>query len=307
MQSQELELYLQKLDQSLGSISVSEKAEIITEIKSHVIEAIQNDPTQSVTSVLRSLGEPEQVANRYLLERGLRPQLAPKHPVLKWLVVGFLGTFAIMVFGVILLVSQFMPIIHVDEQKGRVQILGGLIDVNSDLGQLEIGGLTLDNFDDENDVRVFSGTKSLKEGNWNSLEMKFSNGKARFEISKDEALHYNCKVSKNREGSIFNETDPERLVLDLSKMAYSKCTISLPRGISTIVDGKNGKINIERPNGPFKIQLLNGKIDIEPNESLAYSYNLKVVNGKIDDFENDASEAAIAIEASVINGAIKRN
>jgi len=83
-----LEGYLSLLDKTLGPISISERAEIVTEIKSHVLEAQQRDPSLSLEAILSSLGEPEQVANKYLLERGLKPSKPSTRPFVKWLVAG---------------------------------------------------------------------------------------------------------------------------------------------------------------------------------------------------------------------------
>src|SRR5580692_7021999 len=97
-----LEDYLRALDKTLGPISTSERAEIVTEIKSHVLEAQKRG--QSIEDVLKSMGEPEQVANRYLLEHGLTPAKAPKRPIVKWLVIGFLGAFGMtLAFALVVL------------------------------------------------------------------------------------------------------------------------------------------------------------------------------------------------------------
>ena len=101
--------YLRRLEKTLGPISVADKAEIILEIKSHIEEA-QTSGTP-LKDVLSSLGEPETVANRYLLERGLRVQRAPRHPILKWLTIGFLGSVGMVILAVLVLVWKFSPIV----------------------------------------------------------------------------------------------------------------------------------------------------------------------------------------------------
>ena len=62
-----LERYLGKLDNGLGSIPVSEKAEIITEMKSHILDAHAKDDSKKLEDILAAIGEPEFVANRYLI------------------------------------------------------------------------------------------------------------------------------------------------------------------------------------------------------------------------------------------------
>ena len=68
-----LEKYLRKLDRCLENISVSEKAEIITEIRCHVLETQEREPEKSIQEILSALGEPETVANKYLMEKGQSP------------------------------------------------------------------------------------------------------------------------------------------------------------------------------------------------------------------------------------------
>ena len=125
-----LEHYLGKLEKGLGATPVSERAEIITEIKSHILDAQAKNPARKLDDILVAIGEPEQVANRYLIERGLKPIKAPTHPIFKWLIIGFLGTFAIITLFIVVLIWKFTPIIKV--QDDRVTMLGGAIDVKDD-------------------------------------------------------------------------------------------------------------------------------------------------------------------------------
>src|SRR5689334_74559 len=115
-----LEAYLNALDKSLVQIPVSDRAEIIMEIKSHILDSQAKAPDISLTSILDSLGEPETVANHYLLERGLKVSKPPKTPMVKWLTIGFLGTLSILIIFLLLLVWKFTPIISVDDENDRV-------------------------------------------------------------------------------------------------------------------------------------------------------------------------------------------
>lgn len=126
-----LETYLNRLDKALGQVPVSDRAEIVTEIKGHVVEAQSRDPGKTVDSILASLGEPEGVANKYLMERGLKPGRAPRGNMAKWLTIGFLGTLGMVVLFVTIVLWRFTPIISVDETKGEVKILGGAIHIRA--------------------------------------------------------------------------------------------------------------------------------------------------------------------------------
>src|SRR5579863_5919092 len=106
-----LETYLSTLDKYLVQIPVSDRADIIIEIKSHVWEAQTKNPAQSIDTILNSIGDPESVAKRYLQERGLQAALPVKTSSMmwlpasiKWLVIGFLGFIAIIVIVVSLLI-----------------------------------------------------------------------------------------------------------------------------------------------------------------------------------------------------------
>src|SRR3990167_8860664 len=114
-----LEAYLSELDKYLGQISVSDRADIIIEIKSHVLDAQSKNPTQDIEVILNSMGDPESVAKRYLQERGLQAGIAAKTSSLsmmwlpaaiKWLVIGFLGFISIIVIVVALLIWRFTPL-----------------------------------------------------------------------------------------------------------------------------------------------------------------------------------------------------
>lgn len=132
-----LEAYLAELDKYLTQIPVSDRADIIIEIKSHVLDAQSKNQTQDIDTILNSMGDAESVAKRYLQERGLQAATPVKtssmmwlSSSIKWLVIGFLGFMGIIVIVVSLLIWRFTPLISVDEANNRVSIGGGLIQIH---------------------------------------------------------------------------------------------------------------------------------------------------------------------------------
>ena len=109
-----LESYLERLDAVLKPLSVSDRAEIVTEIRSHVLSALERGTGGGLDEVLSALGEPETVANRYRMERGLNPTRPPISPVFKWLVIGFMGTVAMCMLFAGVILWKFTPLIYVD-------------------------------------------------------------------------------------------------------------------------------------------------------------------------------------------------
>ena len=231
-----LEFYLVKLDKALGPIAISEKADIVTEIRSHVLEAQSHDESQSIESVLASLGEPEIVANRYLLERGLKPQKAPRHPIVKWLIIGFLGTLSICVIFILIIIWQFTPLIKVDNDSGRVVILGGLIDVNEKAGNFKLGSLSI-NEDSKNNIITGSMEIDLKKNP--TLDIAFGNGKIDLENAIGANLEWKCKGLSN--GGIV-EKNNTKTIFNFRNTAMIKCTIAIPKGMNLEISGDNGKI-----------------------------------------------------------------
>jgi hypothetical protein len=139
-----LEHYLARLDRALTAISISDRADIVTEIKSHALSAMEREPKPSLDSVLAALGEPEIVANHYLLERGLKPGKPPVSPIVKWIVIGFLGTLATFVILIALLLKAAGPVIKVSDKEDRVTLLGGFIDIDGKKGTVKIGDSFID-------------------------------------------------------------------------------------------------------------------------------------------------------------------
>ncbi len=296
-----LEYYLTALDKALGPISVSDRADIITEIKSHILEAQEKDPTQALSQVLASLGEPETVANRFLMERGLKMSKPPRSPMIKWLTIGFLGTFAIGCLFVLIVIWKFTPLISIDEQNERVTLLGGAIDVDGKLETVKVGS----GFSFNGESKHFDGNKSLDPKMVKEVRIPFNNGKFEIKSSANSELKWKCKVQSSQEaGSVTEENNV--FTINLSASGGSRCDLELPLGIKTVLEGANGKIDVEKPQSALDITMSNGKVAISPDPNKKYKYDMNVVNGVVNRFESSDLKDAIAIRVSLTNGQIKR-
>jgi hypothetical protein len=295
--SPQLESYLSALDKALGPIATSERAEIVTEIKSHVVDA-QERGGQNLEAVLASLGEPEQVANRYLIERGLKPAKTSKRSVVKWLVIGGLGMFGLSCFFVLALIWHFSPLISVDEKSDQVKLLGGMVDVNGDQVKIKVGGMTFDG-DDEGQGGKFMGAQSVPQGS--KVNLNFNSGKFRITGSNDRMLKWDCKAAP-----IINT--PERGVqgsYDFN-FTHAKCDVVVPAGVSVTASGTNGKIDVEKLKSNLSVRLANGSIGFRPDSSVKYKYSFDVLNGARDNFESSDDPGAYKIEISMTNGKIAK-
>lgn len=96
-----IEKYLDTLHYELSSMSISEKAEIITEIKSHINDRLEFG--DNIDDILNALGSPSIVARKYLKEKGI-PE-AKQSPgcisfFLKWFCILVLSLFLLVVLGI---------------------------------------------------------------------------------------------------------------------------------------------------------------------------------------------------------------
>jgi hypothetical protein len=302
----QLESYLEALHKALGKVPVSERADIITEIKSHILEAQERDPNTSLAKILSSLGDPQTVANRYLLERGLKPGKAPRAPIVKWLTVGFLGTFALICLTFIALIWRFTPLISVDEKSQHVVLLGGTIDVHGDTGNIRIGTKTFTDKDGANNNgssgKTVTGSEDVDTKKVTKVQIPFDDGKVTVRPSTDNRLHWSCKVSKNA-------PEETSTVADMFKFNFGpliSCDFQIPGNMKPMIRGQNGKIVIEKMHADLDLNLVNGKVEFDPAPDAQYKYNFNVRRGMIGDFDSSSDPKAFVINMVIDNGKIAR-
>lgn len=295
-----LEQYLGQLDRALKPLSVGDRADIVIEIKSHVMDARAKDATATTRGILASLGEPEAVASRYLLERGHKPNKPSKSPAIRWLVIGFLGTISILAVTLIALVWTFTPLLEVDGKAGTVRLLGGLLTVQDDPknGRFNFDGL--DGLFGSTPSHVRAGTADAKDVR--SVRVKFANGKIDFLPAKDGDIAYDCGV--DRDADLTPRRDGATYEIDATAFKKVRCDVYVPRRISVDVEGTNGKIALVRPTADAAARLSNGKIDIAPAPGVDYRYDLHLSNGSMDRFTSSDKKDAIRITAHLVNGKI---
>ncbi len=281
-----LENYLSDLERALRPLPVSDRAEIVTEIKSHVLSALEREPNQPMDDVLAALGSAETVANRYLLERGARPVKPPLSPIIKWLVFGFVATVAMCLLFVGMLIWKFSPLVKLDEGSGQVTILNGAIHLEKGKRQ------------------ELSGDRELAEGK--RVQVDFENGRVEVRTAKEMKFTWRCRTSSTSSKTESSAT-AEGLLLDLRGLDDLRCELSVPRRTQLRLAGGNGKIDLERPKFGIEVNLSNGKVDLVPDEGEKYRYALSVGNGKIDEFSSSDAPDALSVKVQLGNGKISHS
>ena len=122
-----METYLEQLEKALGGVAPAEKEEIIREIRAHIMDSVSDatDENGALERVLRMLGAPKELAQRYTTESLLTRASDSFSPLVlirtswRWAMMGVKGLFAFLlaVFGygmalaftASILLKPFMP------------------------------------------------------------------------------------------------------------------------------------------------------------------------------------------------------
>lgn len=308
-----IEHYLLQLDRELHALPVGQRAEIILEMKSHITEASEKNPSRNLEEILSDLGAPSAVAERYLSAKGLAYVKKPStsRNWLKILALGTAAVFAFFVVGTVLTIWYFSPLIKVDEAKGHVSLFGGAIDIKED-SHVKIGSNTFDIAEleeleqlgqaiEDGIGEADQGQEDLSTLNVKRVSIPFANGKLVVKPSASSILNWNCEG-----GSPSKEINEGTLVLSLNS-PFASCTLQIPTvsdGVEVI--GANGKVELIDPQMPMKVALVNGKVGIQPDQRQAYNFNISVQTGKQDNFSSSTLANAIPVKVEVQNGVVKQ-
>jgi hypothetical protein len=277
-----LESYLAALEKALKPLPVSDRAEIVTEIKSHILSSLERDPQARLDLQLEAMGEPETVANRYLMERGMQTVKPPISPIVKWMVIGFLGSLAMLLIFVAVLAIKFVPMINSSDWQDK------LFAANN---------------------HPYKGSIEIEKGK--RAEVKFGNGKMEIGNSEGTKFSWDCvsqypATTEAGSAKVNPQVDASGVKLDLLPLGGLKCELSIPRSIDFNIDGANGKLEIEEPHFSLDAKLANGKVEFNPDEHENYRFDFSVTNGKIDDFVSSQKPDAFQIKIKLSNGVIRR-
>lgn len=301
-----LEMYLNKLDRSLGYLPVSEKAEIVTAIKNQVLQKMAQDPNQKVDSILTSLGSPQNVANRMLLERGHKPAGNRGAPLVKWLALGLVGAVALICITTLVLAWKFSPVFEVS--NGKVKFFGGTVDLDEDIAWNLPDDFNVDAYIQESDDKnyfqnAFSGTHDVLKKELKEIHLVYKNASIFINSAEENKFEWKC-ITSGTPNSTEGTVESGVFKLDLNPTAAAKCKLTVPKNIRVFIRGHYGALSLTKPSFPVNVEILNASVKISPNPDLKYHFDLKTENGKVDDFISHESPDAIEIKVSIKNGAI---
>lgn len=288
--------YLGRLDRALTAISAGSRAEIVLEMRANIALAQEKNPEMSTQGILEGLGEPELVANHYLLERGLELQRPPKPSHFKWIVIGFLGCATLFALVLGILIYLFTPILKIDESTGRVQLFGGAFDIQAKkmITQLSKEG----SFVFGNIAGAVTVAPEVE-----TLEILMGSGNLRIDYNATAELNWDCDgVGKSAKANVLDAE--KKLVLDFSA-AFVDCDVTLPQKPLHVL-AIAADIAVKYPHHSIVIKAERGTVELAPATGVAYKYKLKAQGEPFlsDDFVSSDSAEAVSIDIEVIDGEI---
>lgn len=321
-----IEHYLSQLDRELQALPTGQRAEIITEIRSHILDKVAADSTKTIQAVLNDMGTPREVAGRYLEQKGVKPWApSPARNWLKWIAISFAAMVAFVIISTIGTIWYFSPLVEVDEVAGRVKILGGWIDVNENTEEVKIGSSTIRgniSSDDGGSIEIFGsdgedegmqinvgtagktiGEEDVAQKKVKTIKIPFNTAKLSLMTATGDIFKWDCKgMSAIPKAEIAAGV----LTLDLNKANAAKCSLRIPAGVKTEIKGINGKMELKKPAGPMDIAVTNAKVEIDPDSSRVYDFEVKVTNGMHDAFERSEDKGALKVKVNVVNGVVTK-
>jgi hypothetical protein len=202
----------------------------------------------------------------------------------KWVVIGFLGTGAMFLVLIALVLHAVGPAVKISDKDERVTLFGGLIDIDGKKGTVKIG----DSFIDGGGPREnFHGHAELSKGE--SVAVLFGNGRISAGTASDKDLSWDC-TGRFSDGAAPGIADKEgKKILDLSEVSGLRCTVNFPKGADARLEGKNGRLEVDKPHFDLDASLSNGRVSVLPDEAVKYAFDFHVSNGKSESRPSDAN------------------
>ncbi len=293
--------FLQKTEEFLQDMPQSERQAALEDWRQSLRAYGEAHPSADFVRLKRLLGGPRGLAN-LLRVKGRLPLkgslVRTTRQVVAWIAVAGL-TGVLLVAGLVW--WKFTPFLEVG--RDRVQVLGGLIDIDGQLGQVKVGDQF--EFSDAQFKNVFEGSYELPS-EVEDLVVEFDRGQMEFTYTNDNRLTWNCKVSSEPSDG-FIKQEKEAMVVQLKGLGGADCAFKLPSRLKYTVDGDAGKIDVIAPANDTFVRLGSGVVNVAPDSELHYRFDLRVGQGSVDPaFERLSQQDGIEIKVDVGTGNVQK-
>jgi hypothetical protein len=298
--------YLKQLETFLTPLTSEQRAQCIVRVSERIDDLQKHSPDQKISLLLASLGEPKALAMQFFNELNI-PWKLPEKPVaknslFKKLLLTSITLFTLFAVGISLLVWKFTPIVEINEETGRVQFFGGLIDINEDLGQLNTRSKIV--VQDQNNNH-YSGKESIDTDLFQLVSIDFKQAKLIIKNSIDQTISYQCQSERlDQDVKIIQDT-PE-YYLQIPDVENIACKIYLPTDIKIKIRGNDSAIKFSFIENDLDFKATSGRVGFAPAPDVQYRYRLSNSNGTIDKFENSNRQSVKQINIELESGSIER-
>jgi hypothetical protein len=246
-----LEKYLRQAEKLLKNYPISLKSEILAEITREL--SAQSIYPKDVKALI----------NQKLTQRGVAP-LKKNFSLGKWIFITAISSMLIGMLALWLFVSQFFPLISIDEKKGKVLILGGAIDINMEQGTSVVGHTYQSNLTSQH---TFNGSQEITT----QTELDLSIAQALFKIKNHAAnkLEWECKVQMTPEQN-YIQLSKDKITLDLKNLGAVECDLLVPKSVNINFDMELGQLQLEQIQNKISASLSKGIITFSPIPSRSY-------------------------------------
>lgn len=294
--------FLNKVEVHLQDMDLPQRQAALDELRSTIHRYLQTMPATDFLRLKRLLGGPRGVANTIRLQKGM-PLRGSHARSTRQAVLWVLGTGTFLfVMLVTFLWWKFTPLINISDE--RVQILGGLIDIDGQLGQVKMG-----NSFEYTDPQY----KNFFEGNYEipteveDMIVEFDRGQIEVSYTPDSRLSWNCKVTTEPSDGFIRQ-EKEAVVVSLKNLGGSDCTFKLPARLKHTINGDAGKVVVLAPANDTFIQLGTGLVEITPDSERIYRFDVRVGTGSSDPgFASLSKDDGIEIKVDVGTGRVQKN
>ena len=93
--------------------------------------------------------------------------------------------------------------------------------------------------------------------------------------------------------------------MDLESSDGARCDLRVPSEVQVMIQGDNGKVNLDRLQNSIHVDLTNGQIQFLEDPSANYRHENSVLNGRVSPFKSSKSKSAYDVRLSLVNGNIE--
>jgi len=296
----ELEHYLASLESALSELAPSQRAELVLHVKKRIEDMQANQGQADLKTVLQSYGEPFEVAERLVAERGIDTNFRRRFSwsPWRWALSGLVTVITVGIISILFLIKTFTPFFEIDEQEQRLRMFGGAIDIPFESKTMH------DYIEARRGGQQFNGNLDTVASGITHIKVQTTSGSHDFAMSNQPSLSWDCRGR----GDVVSEDvtlDSSQVVISFKEFAEVDCSWLIPSELELEIKHDHGLVVLREPTLNVDLSMSDGKVMIKPASDSSYDFDLQISNGMVDPkFRSRDGRADYLIKVRVINGMI---